>query len=126
MLARYTMLRGKPATVVGVRIDTRKHTRHCLRPSIAMVTRYLDPVDEYAWEQFEADYWQLVTDRFAADPRPFDALAERACNEEVYLGCSCPTKKNPNVNHCHTVLALRFMSEHYPALDIVFPTGLAE
>ena len=46
--------------------------------------------------------------------------------EEVYLGCSCPTKKNPNVNHCHTVLALRFMSEHYPALDIVFPTGLAE
>jgi hypothetical protein len=38
-----------------------------------------------------------------------------------HLGCSCPTAKNPDVMRCHTVLALRFMRAHYPALDIRYP-----
>lgn len=60
MLGRYTMHRGKPPEVAGIRIDTRKHTRHCLRPSGEMVTRFLDPNDPYDWGQFKTDYLSLV------------------------------------------------------------------
>ena len=42
MLGRYTMHRGKRPDVIGIRQDTRKHTRHCLRPNPEMVTRLLD------------------------------------------------------------------------------------
>ena len=39
MLARYTMERGKPASELpsGVRQDTRRHTRHFLRPTKELV-----------------------------------------------------------------------------------------
>lgn len=121
MLSRYTMLRGKPPRVSGVRLDTRKHTRHCLRPSAEMVARLLDATDDYRWQQFRVDYLALVAARFARDPKPFDQLAERARHEDVYLGCSCPTKKNPDVRLCHTVLALGFMRERYPDLEVVIP-----
>lgn len=123
MLGRYTMHRGKRPDVTGVRMDTRKHTKHCLRPAVHMVVKYLSGDAGYSWEQFRRDYLQLVSERFAEDRRPFDVLAERAGTEDVFLGCSCPTKKNPNVNHCHTVVALEFMHEHYPNLDIRFPPG---
>ena len=121
MLARYTMHRGKPPDVVGRRLDTRKHTRHCLRPTPEMVVRLLSGDPDYPWEQFRQDYRRLAAERFEQDRRPFDALAQLARREDVYLGCSCPTKKNPDVYHCHTVLALEFMHEHYPDLEIVFP-----
>jgi hypothetical protein len=121
MLSRYTMLRGKPPTVLGVRLDTRKHTRHCLRPTAEMVIRLLDRSGDYQWEQFRVDYLSLVAVRFASDRTPFDQLAERARHHDVYLGCSCPTKKNPDVRHCHTVLALGFMREQYPDLEVVVP-----
>jgi hypothetical protein len=47
--------------------------------------------------------------------------ADLANNNDVYLGCSCPTKRNPDVNRCHTVLALRFMKRKYPGLKVEIP-----
>ena len=41
--------------------------------------------------------------------------------QDVLLGCSCPTKKQPDVNRRHTVQALAFMVERYPDLDVRFP-----
>ena len=49
---------------------------------------------------------------------PFDGLARRP---DVYLGCSCPTKTNPDVRRCHTWLALEFIRERCPELDVRFP-----
>jgi len=62
-----------------------------------------------------------LEERWEADPTPFNDLAGLAIGEDVYIGCSCPTTKNPEVNHCHTVLALKFMKERYPALEVEFP-----
>lgn len=123
MLARYTMKRGKPASELppGVRQDTRKHTRHCLRPTAELVESYLASPTPEAWVSFERDYLELVERRFQEDRAPFDELARSAGEKDVYLGCSCPTKKNPDVHHCHTVLALRFMKHRYPKLEVLFP-----
>ena len=118
MLARYSMVRGKKSADMprrlreGVRVDTRKHTKHCLRPPEAAVSEYLaDPSDD-AFERFRAAYLEAVEARFAHDPAEFAALAERARNEDVFLGCSCPTAKNPDVRRCHTALALE--RDSYP------------
>ena len=126
MLARYKIYRGKrPSDAVlpkGVRQDTRKHTKHCLRPTAEMVSRYLGLLDDESWDQFASQYVQLLDQRFHDDPAPFDQLADLATTQDVFIGCSCPTAKNPDVEHCHTVLALQFMREHYPNLKIQFPT----
>lgn len=125
MLARYTMHRGKrPADdplPEGVRIDTRRHTRHCLRPARELVDAYLEQPSETTWKRFAAAYLALLAERFAADRSPFDALAEQARAQDVYIGCSCPTRDNPDVNHCHTVLALRFMARRFTKLKVVMP-----
>ena len=123
MLARYTMERGKPASALpsGVRQDTRKHTRHCLRPTAELVEGYLSSPTPKAWAQFKRDYLELVEGRFHENRAPFDTLARAAKDTDVYIGCSCPTKKNPDVEHCHTTLALRFMKRRYPKLRVVFP-----
>lgn len=123
MLSRYTMERGRPASELpaGVRQDTRKHTRHCLRPPGELVERYLaDPTAE-GWRHFEREYLAAVEQRYRSDPEPFDALSRLAAEKDVYLGCSCPTRKNPDVRRCHTTLALCFMQRLYPALDVVLP-----
>jgi uncharacterized protein YeaO (DUF488 family) len=122
MLSRYTIERGKKPSVVGVRQDARKHTRHCLRPTAEMVMRFLDAADDYGWREFRAEYLALLRSRFQDDPLPFEKLAERAQRENVYLGCSCPTKKNPDVRHCHTMLALEFMAKRFPRLKVVMTT----
>jgi hypothetical protein len=125
MLARYKIYRGKRPSgdplPDGVRQDTRKHTHHCLRPSAKIVTAYLAGPTPQAWKRFAAEYEEILKERFARDRTPFDKLAEQATQDDVYLGCSCPTEKNPDVNHCHTVLALRFLQQHYPRLKVVFP-----
>jgi hypothetical protein len=105
----------------GIRQDTRKHTRHCLRPSTGIVVAYLANPCPETWQIFEASYLRIVEDRWKADPTPFDKLAGLATGQNVYIGCSCPTAKNPEVKHCHTVLALKFMKQRYPALDVEFP-----
>jgi uncharacterized protein YeaO (DUF488 family) len=123
MLARYQIARGVPASALpkGVRQDTRKHTHHVLRPSEAMVEAYLADPSETAWRRFAKEYRALLEQRFAEDREPFDEIAKLAGETHVYLGCNCPTKHNPNVEHCHTWLALEFFLEHYPKLDVRFP-----
>ncbi|HVH97549.1 MAG TPA: hypothetical protein VM869_02520 [Enhygromyxa sp.] len=124
MLARYQIARGVPASALpkGVRQDTRKHTRHVLRPSEAIVEAYLAAPSEAAWRRFAKDYRKLLAQRFAEDRRPFDQIAELARETDVWLGCNCPTKKNPNVEHCHTWLALEFFRKHYPELEVRMPS----
>jgi hypothetical protein len=123
MLARYTMKRGTPREELpqGVRQDTRKHTRHCLRPPAAAVERFLASPDASAWTAFAAEYRATIERRHRKDRRPFDDRAALARGHDVYLGCNCPTKKNPDVNRCHTMLALRFMQASYADLDVRFP-----
>ncbi len=125
MLARYKIFRGKrPAgerLPNGIRQDTRKHTQHCLRPSAEIVSEYLARPTSGAWTEFAAAYLRILGVRYEADSMPFDVVADLALENDVYIGCSCPTIKNPDVNHCHTVLALRFMKERYPKLQVVFP-----
>jgi hypothetical protein len=124
MLARYQIARGVPASALpkGIRQDTRKHTHHVLRPTEEMVAAYLAAPSESAWKRFAKDYRKLLAQRFAEDRGPFDAIAKLARETDVYLGCSCPTKRNPNVEHCHTVLALEFFARHYPDLDVRRPS----
>lgn len=124
MLARYTIVRGAPAESLpqGERQDTRKHTSHFLRPTPQLVESVLGPkATEAAWETYPPQYRALLEQRFVEDRRPFDLLANMARWHAIYLGCSCPTKKQPDVQRCHTVLALAFMKERYPDLDVRMP-----
>ncbi len=125
MLVRYKIYRGKPPADArrpeGIRQDTRKHTRHCLRPCTEIVSEYLANPSTEAWKKFESSYLRNLEERWEADPTPFNDLAGLATGKNVYIGCSCPTAKNPEVKHCHTVLALKFMKERYPALEVEFP-----
>jgi hypothetical protein len=104
-------------------MDIRKHTHHVLAPKPEAVERYLAAVSDEAWERFRADYLELLEERFASDPAPFAALAHQARDTDVYLGCSCPTLKNPDVSRCHTVAALEFMQRHFVSLDVRMPPG---
>lgn len=126
MLARYTMTRGpRPAGLGplpdGLRQDTRKHTRHPLAPTAGLVAAALEGTDPGRFEVFAAAYRELLAGRCAADPSPFDALAARARSGDVFLGCSCPTARQPDVHRCHTVHALRFMAARYPGLEVELP-----
>ena len=128
MLSRYRIVRGKRPTSdplpVGDRIDTRKHTRSVLRPTAEMVAELLADVD-VQWPHFEAAYFALLAERWAADASLFDDVARRARDGDVFLGCNCPTKKQPTVARCHTVLALQFMQRHYPDLDVRMPPRIS-
>jgi hypothetical protein len=123
MLARYSMIRGAPASALpqGIRQDTRKHTHHILRPTQDLVAAYLAAPSEAAWRDFAGEYRAILDARFTDDRAPFDELAALAREHDVYLGCSCPTKANPDVRHCHTWLALKFMHHHYRDLDVRMP-----
>jgi len=125
MLARYTIYRGKrpekDPLPEGLRQDTRKHTRHLLRPPTELVVEYLaDPRPE-RWPDFARAYVAGLEERFKSDREQFDKLARLAEEEDVYLGCSCPTQRNPDVRHCHTYLALQFMKARYPGLEVQLP-----
>lgn len=125
MLARYHIVRGRrpPGDPLpdGVRMDIRKHTRHVLAPERKMVERYLAAPGDEAWARFRRAYLELLEARFAKDAGPFEAVAERARETDVFLGCSCPTAKNPDVGRCHTVLALEFMRRHFADLEVRTP-----
>ena len=121
VLTRYSIVRGAKASTLpaGVRQDTRKHTRHVLRPTEELVEAVLGHADDpAAWKRFEKDYRALLEQRFVDDRARFDALAALARRETVHLGCNCPTAKNPDVRRCHTTLALAFMKKKYPDLDV--------
>lgn len=125
MLARYKMYRGsrppEDPLPAGIRQDTRKHTRHCLRPTEQLVAEFLSAPTAAGWKSFRQSYDEILTARYSEDRAPFDDLYRQAIAGDVFIGCSCPTAKNPNVEHCHTVLALRFMKKRYPDLDVRFP-----
>jgi hypothetical protein len=125
MLARYRIVRGaRPADDPlpdGVRQDTRKHTRHVLRPSAELVTELLREPSEAAFARFRGGYLHLLGERFRSERAAFDALRELALRADVFIGCNCPTGKQPDVRRCHTVLALGFLSERYPDLEIRWP-----
>lgn len=125
MLARYRIVRGKrppgEPLPAGHRVDTRKHTHHVLRPEPALVVAYLKQPGAASFSRYRKEYLARLSARFAEDRAPFDALAAEAMKSDVYLGCNCPTLKNPDVRHCHTYLALLFMKEKYPKLEVVLP-----
>jgi len=123
MLGRYQIVRGKrpPGNPLpeGRRVDTRKHTSHCLRPESASVEALLAQPTDTAFARFAKEYQATLAARFAKDRQPFDDLAALALGENVFLGCNCPTKWNPDVKRCHTTFALAFMRRKYPKLTIV-------
>jgi len=125
MLSRYTMYRGpRPSwdpLPKGIRQDTRKHTRHCLRPTAKIVAKYLAGPSEAAWMRVVWEYFAVIEKRFLQDRTPFDDLADLAMTNDVFLGCSCPTTRNSAWERCHTFLALRFMNKKYPQLAVVIP-----
>jgi hypothetical protein len=126
MLSRYKIYRGRrppsDPLPMGIRQDTRWRTRHILRPTQELVEQYLAFATNEAWRKYVPAYKALLKDRFRQDRRPFDALADLAVKMDVFLGCSCPTKKNPKPDHCHTHQALHFMKRKYPKLKVVFPS----
>ena len=86
-----------------------------------MVMGYLAaPIDE-AWKRFAKQHRALLEKRFVDVRSDLDELAALARTNHVHLGCSCPTKKNPSVRHCHTWLALEFFRERFPDLDVRMP-----
>jgi len=125
MLSRYTIYRRRPVDAgplpEGIRQDARWRTRHLLRPTQEMVEDFLEDTSSTGWKKFRSSYLSLLKERFKETPEEFRNLAELATENDVYIGCNCPTAKNPDVHHCHTFLALEFMSQKFPRLDIVFP-----
>ena len=125
MLARYRIVRGtrSPDDPLpdGIRQDTRKHTRHVLRPTAALVFGLLEDASAQGYARFERGYRELLKQRFATERARFDELAELARSNDVYLGCNCPTQRQPDVRRCHTLLALAFLRDHYPDLNVQFP-----
>jgi uncharacterized protein YeaO (DUF488 family) len=125
MLTRYQMVRGKRAPgdplPNGIRMDTRKHTRHLLRPPAPSVEAVLRDGSDAAFRRFARVYTAELEARFRQNRAGFDELAETARHADVYLGCSCPSRANPDVRRCHTVLALTFMKKKYPNLRVVSP-----
>jgi hypothetical protein len=125
MLARYQIVRGKrpPDNPLpeGRRVDTRKHTRHCLRPETPQVEAFIRDPSRAGFARFAEAYRATIERRFGRDRRPFDELAALAAGDDVFLGCNCPTSFNPNVKHCHTTLALVFMKRKYPKLSVMMP-----
>ena len=117
MLGRYKhqMYVPKPK---GHWILTQWKNRTCVSPTQDLVNEYLNNPTDAAWAKYEETYRRVLEERFAADRKPFDELARLAREGDVHLGCSCPTKDNPNPLHCHTALAQKFMKEKYPDLEV--------
>lgn len=125
MLGRYRIVRGKrpdgDPLPAGTRQDTRKHTSHVLRPDADKVTAYLAAPSESAWRSFAREYRRTLDARWRTERRRFDEIADLARSTDLWLGCSCPTAKNPDVRRCHTFLALEYLGDRYPDLQISWP-----
>src|SRR5260370_1288909 len=123
MLARYQIVRGKrPAASPlpdGIRLDVRKHRHHVLSPDAEAVVAFLTDPSNAAFRRFSTEYRRGLEHRFRERREEFDELAAGAARADVYLGCNCPTRANPDVNRCHTVVALRFMKMKYPELIVI-------
>lgn len=131
MLARYKIyMRQKrpPEDPLpdGACIDITAYRKHLLSPIREMVQEYLKNPTLEAWKECDRKYIKLLKERFASRRQEFDELRDLAIKQDVHIGCYCPTKANPDVYQCHTVLALRFMKEKYPELNVRFPASLAK
>jgi len=130
MLSRYTIYRRRPANAGplpdGIRKDTRFRTKHILRPTENIVEAYLAAPTDAAWRKFEREYLAVLEKRFREDRTAFDELAKLAKDNSVFLGCNCPTQKNPVPGRCHTYLALGFMKKKYRKLKVVIPATSRE
>src|SRR5689334_11186049 len=97
MLSRYQIKRGASVGSLprevreGIRQDCRKHTRHVLRPSAEVVEAFLADPKSVNWTRFAKEYRATLAKRFREDSGAFDALAESAREQNVFIGCSCPT-----------------------------------
>ncbi|WP_437617947.1 hypothetical protein [Sorangium sp. So ce1151] len=124
MLARYQIVRGRrrdgDPLPEGKRYDTRKHTQHVLRPTREIVEEFLSDPSQAGFERFRAAYIAVLDERFAEQAGRFDALAQEARRGDVFLGCNCPTARQPDVRRCHTWLALEYFARKYPDLDVRF------
>ena len=128
MLARYKIPRGKVEMrefplPEGIRQDVRHRCfpKHPLAPKPEMVEKYFANPTSEGRRRFRSEYEKLLEKNYSERRSEVDALAEKASASDVYVGCSCPTKANPDVNHCHTVIALQFMKKKYPKLEVQFP-----
>lgn len=125
MLARYRIPRIPPPGYKkpdGKCIDIRyRWKRRCLAPPKKLVLDYLENPSERTWKVYEKKYLELLKSRYTTRKEEFDEIVSLAKDNDVHLGCSCPTIKNPDVYRCHTVLALRFMKQKYPRLKVKFP-----
>lgn len=106
----------------GKRIDTRKHTGHVLSPEPELVEALFADLNAASFARFARAYRELLDQRFRKQRAAFDELADLARAEDVYIGCNCPTAKQPDVKRCHTTLALQFMREKYKGLRVVLPS----
>jgi hypothetical protein len=86
-----------------------------------MVEALLTNPSEQGFRQFRSAYLELLARRFRSERTRFDELARLARADHVYLGCNCPTAKQPDVRRCHTSLALGFLRQHYPDLEVRLP-----
>ncbi|WP_437316539.1 hypothetical protein [Sorangium sp. So ce385] len=124
MIARYQIVRGRrrdgDPLPEGRRYDTRKHTQHVLRPTPEIVEALLSDPSQASFERFRAAYIAVLDQRFAEQASRFDALAQEAREGDVFLGCNCPTARQPDVRRCHTSLALEYLARKYPDLDVRF------
>jgi hypothetical protein len=89
-----------------------------LRPTPELVEGLLDNPGPQSFEAFERGYLELLERRFQEERPRFDALAELSRHQDVYIGCNCPTARQPDVSRCHTTLALGFFRQHYPDLEV--------
>jgi hypothetical protein len=94
-----------------------------LRPTPELVTRFLEDPSERGFRNFRRDYLALLRERWKTERNAFDALASRATAGDVFIGCNCPTHRQPDVLRCHTSIALEFIASHYPKLSVVLPTS---
>jgi len=91
-----------------------------LRPDEEIVEEFLKDTS-VGWSKFRTAYLKILNDRFKESPEQFQKLADLAMTQDLFLGCNCPTARNPDVKHCHTWLALEFMKSKFKSLPVVFP-----
>jgi hypothetical protein len=74
-----------------------------------MVEDFLANPNDEAWLRFRDGCHALLKTRQLEEPERFVELASLSSDNDVLIGCSCPTAKQPHIERCHTWLALEFM-----------------
>ena len=61
----------------------------------SLFKEYLEDPSEAAWRKFKREYSSLLELRFKEDRSSFVKFAQLAIGQDVFIGCSCPTKTIP-------------------------------